>query len=110
MIYEDGSEENFDMIIYTTGYKFSYPFLDQNDNIIAFDEKIDHGNYFGPLYRKMFAINNPNVIFIGLIERTVILILTLERQAQLAKQYVSGIILNLNYFIQVCKNIFNHLR
>ena len=91
-MFDDGSEESFDIILFATGYKYCFPFFDLNDKIIEFDDNIDNGNYFGPLYRKMFLIDNPNLMFIGLIERTTLLFLSFERQALLAKQFIVELI------------------
>ena len=86
----DGSEEDIDTIIYATGYKYCLPFFDPNDKIVEFEGGGDRGFYFGPLYKKMFSINHPNIIFLGVIQRAGALYLTYERQAQLVKQYVMG--------------------
>lgn len=89
-MFEDGTEESFDIIIYATGYKFCFPFFDPDDDIIKFESGTDRGMYFGPLYKRMFAINQPNIMFVGLIERAAALYITFERQAQLVKQYIIG--------------------
>ena len=53
----DGSDEEIDTIIYTTGYYYSVPFIDPNDGIIEWDScsdakiKDSEGFYFGPLYK-----------------------------------------------------------
>ena len=78
VVFEDGSEENIDTIVYTTGYNFCFPFLDKEDKIIEFDEGGDRGLYFGPLYKKMFSINHPNLIFVGQVGRILIIFYALS--------------------------------
>ena len=114
VIFEDGSEENIDTIIYATGYLFCFPFIDPDDKIIEFDKEGNRGEYFGPLYKKMFSINHPNLIFMGMIQRIATLYLTFERQAQLVKQYIIGeltlptkedMLLSLEEEKKICSNI-----
>ena len=88
--FEDGTTEEIDTIMYWTGYQYWLPFFDPADKIIDFDTGKDRGYYFGPLYRKMISVNEPNIIFIGFIEKLLNIIPTLERQAQLASQHVEG--------------------
>lgn len=60
--------ENVDNVLYATGYQYSYPFLEKNshiDNIIEFYN--ERKNSFGPLYRRMFAVREPNLIFLGTV-------------------------------------------
>ena len=90
VIFEDGTEDSYDIIIYATGYRNCFPFFDPADKIIEFENGGDRGQYFGPLYRKLFSINYPDIIFIGLVERASTLYITFERQALLAKQYILG--------------------
>jgi len=60
--FEDGTEQSIDVVIFCTGYQYKFPFL-KDDSII----KIEHnGQYFGPLYKRIFSINEPTLIFIGL--------------------------------------------
>ena len=56
----DGSEEEVDLAIYCTGYKITFPFLDQ-DLIAAPDNRI-------PLYRRVVSPDHPGLYFIGLIQ------------------------------------------
>lgn len=46
-----------------TGYEFSFPFLD-NQNLIHYLPECETKQAFGPLYLRMFCINEPNLIFI----------------------------------------------
>jgi len=66
------------------------PFIDPADKIIEFDEKKDRGFYFGPLYKRMFCINEPRIFFIGLVEKLPLIHPTYERQVLLAKEVIEG--------------------
>ena len=90
VVFGDQSEEPIDTIIYATGYKFWYPFFDPNDKIVEFDEGGNWGRYFGPIYKKMFCVNEPGIIFIGLVEKLLSIMSIFERQVLLAKQYILG--------------------
>jgi dimethylaniline monooxygenase (N-oxide forming) len=58
--FEDGSREIFDAIIYATGYKTTFPFLDKG----VFNSETDAGY----LYRRMVSIQHPGLIFAGLVQ------------------------------------------
>jgi cation diffusion facilitator CzcD-associated flavoprotein CzcO len=56
----DGSVEKVDTIVYCTGYKISFPFLDESV-LSAQDNHI-------PLYRRVVSAQNPGLYFIGLLQ------------------------------------------
>lgn len=56
----DGSYQEFTVIIFCTGYKYSFPFLSVDCGI-----RCDN-NYVRPLYKHCISINNPSLGFIGL--------------------------------------------
>lgn len=58
--FTDGSEEEVDLIVYCTGYKITFPFLDP-----AVFSAPD--NRMG-LYRRVVSIENPGLYFIGFIQ------------------------------------------
>ncbi len=58
--FEDGSREIFDAIIYATGYKTAFPFLDES----TFNSYKDTTH----LYRRMISIKHPGLIFAGLVQ------------------------------------------
>ncbi|KAL4486011.1 hypothetical protein ABPG72_003945 [Tetrahymena utriculariae] len=85
--------ENIDFVLYATGYQYSYPFLEKNnniDNLIEFYNQ--RKNSFGSLYRRMFAIKEPNLIFIGTVQTVYQFYACLERQAIIAARYIDKII------------------
>lgn len=56
----DDSEDNFSLIIYATGYKYSFPFLSVDCGIDTNED------YVKPLYKHTLNINRPSMGFIGL--------------------------------------------
>jgi dimethylaniline monooxygenase (N-oxide forming) len=60
VLFQDGSSEDFDIIIYATGYNIRFPFL--KDEVVSV---ID--NVF-PLYKKVVHPEWQNLFFIGLIQ------------------------------------------
>jgi cation diffusion facilitator CzcD-associated flavoprotein CzcO len=58
--FDDGSEEEIDLVIYCTGYKISFPFFDPG-LISARDNEI-------PLYRRVVSPEHPGLYFIGLLQ------------------------------------------
>jgi cation diffusion facilitator CzcD-associated flavoprotein CzcO len=58
--FTDGSSEPIDVVIYCTGYKISFPFLD--DGAIG-----AHGKQI-PLYRRIVPPHLPGLYFIGLVQ------------------------------------------
>ncbi|XP_031627748.1 senecionine N-oxygenase-like [Contarinia nasturtii] len=57
--FEDGTNQSFSTVIYATGYKYSYSFLDANVGIEVKD------NYVGPLYKQILNIRHPTMAFVG---------------------------------------------
>lgn len=60
VIFEDGSHQEIDAIIYATGYKSSFPFLKPE----LF--RLDDGH--AELYRRMMPLNKPGLFMLGLIQ------------------------------------------
>ena len=85
----DGTEAEIDTVVYATGYHYSFPFLNEEDGIIEYDKE-EPGAYFGPLYKRIFAIKEPDLLFIGVVEKVPLIQGTYERQIMLAKQYIAG--------------------
>ena len=71
---------NIDTIIYATGYKTTFPFLDEVDNIIKVDDSIET-NYFGPLYKHMISIYHPEILFPRIRLQTLFSWQMIERKA-----------------------------
>jgi dimethylaniline monooxygenase (N-oxide forming) len=56
----DGSEEKIDLVVYCTGYKITFPFLDESVFPVK-DNRL-------PLYRRVAAVDRPGLYFIGFIQ------------------------------------------
>jgi dimethylaniline monooxygenase (N-oxide forming) len=56
----DGSNRDFTVIIYCTGYEYKFPFLSVDCGIST------HEDYVKPLYKHCLNINHPTMSFIGL--------------------------------------------
>lgn len=79
----DGSQEEFDTIIFATGYKISFPFFDQK--LIEFSGLINI-----PLYRKMMHPKFDNLYFIGLFQPQGCIWPLADYQAKIAAKLISG--------------------
>jgi dimethylaniline monooxygenase (N-oxide forming) len=58
--FDDGSEQHFDPIVYATGYRTTFPFLEKS----VFDPETGASN----LYRRMISVKHPGLIFAGLVQ------------------------------------------
>lgn len=58
-VFVDGTEQTYTVILYCTGYKYTFPFL-SIDCGISVDE-----NYVSPLYKHCININHPTMALIG---------------------------------------------
>jgi dimethylaniline monooxygenase (N-oxide forming) len=58
--FADGSEEEIDLVVYCTGYKIEFPFL--NEKVFAArDNRM-------PLYKRAVSAENPGLYFIGFVQ------------------------------------------
>ena len=80
--FTDGSVEPVDVVIYCTGYKISFPFLDQA-SIGA------HGNHIR-LYRRMVSPKLPGLYFIGLVQPIGAVMPIAEIQSEWAADLLQG--------------------
>lgn len=64
VVFEDGTHEEIDMIIYATGYKISFPFLASE---LINNEYVEETNDF-PLYKHVVHTEHKNLFFIGLCQ------------------------------------------
>jgi hypothetical protein len=58
--FADGSEEEVDLVVYCTGYKIEFPFLDEQV-FAARDNRM-------PLYKRVVSAKSPGLYFIGFIQ------------------------------------------
>ncbi|XP_043860084.1 dimethylaniline monooxygenase [N-oxide-forming] 2-like [Dromiciops gliroides] len=84
-IFEDGSIEDIDVIIFATGYKFAFPFLDES--IV----KVEHNQV--KLYKYVFPPNleKSTLAFIGLIQPLGSIFPTSELQARWVTRVFKGL-------------------
>jgi hypothetical protein len=64
VVFEDGTREPIDIIIYATGYKISFPFLDSE---LVNNKYVEETNDF-PLYKHVIHTEHDNLFFIGLCQ------------------------------------------
>lgn len=57
---KDGSSIDAEVFLFCTGYKYSFPFLDENCGI-----RVDT-NYVSPLYKHLINIEHPTMCIVGI--------------------------------------------
>lgn len=82
VLFEDGSREKIDVVVYCTGYRISFPFLDP-EVFSAEDNQVD-------LYRRVVAPDQPGLYFIGLIQPLGSVMPLAEVQADWVADLVAG--------------------
>jgi dimethylaniline monooxygenase (N-oxide forming) len=82
VLFEDGSEEPVDMIVYCTGYKVTFPFFDP-EFLSAPDNDL-------PLYLRTFHAEIDGVYILGLAQPLGALMPIAERQSQWIAQLLAG--------------------
>uniref|UniRef100_A0A6E8W094 Flavin-containing monooxygenase n=3 Tax=gambiae species complex TaxID=44542 RepID=A0A6E8W094_ANOCL len=79
----DGTREEFDTIIYCTGYRYSTPFLSVDCGVSL------ENNTISPLYYHCININQPTMAFIGL-PFNACLMLMMDLQARFCLKFFTG--------------------
>ena len=82
VVFEDGSSEEIDIIVYCTGYKVTFPFFD-DDFISAPDNDL-------PLFRRVFKPGIDNLAFIGLLQPLGAIMPLAEAQGRWLASYLRG--------------------
>ncbi len=80
--YADGSEEEADMIVYCTGYKISFPFLDERV-VSAPDNRL-------VLYKRIFSPEHLGLYFIGFVQPWGAIMPVAEIQSRLVAEHLTG--------------------
>jgi dimethylaniline monooxygenase (N-oxide forming) len=81
--FEDGTSQDCDAIIYATGYKASFPFLDRSIFCVEDNRPV-------PLYRRIVCPDQPGLHFIGLVQPVGPTIPLVEIQAKWLAAVLSG--------------------
>ncbi len=82
VVFDDGSEEPADAIIYCTGYEVSFPFFDPSF-ISAPDNRL-------PLFLRVFRPEYPDLFFVGLLQPLGAVMPLAEAQAKWITAYLRG--------------------
>uniref|UniRef100_A0A8C4U2X5 Flavin-containing monooxygenase n=1 Tax=Falco tinnunculus TaxID=100819 RepID=A0A8C4U2X5_FALTI len=80
-VFEDGTEQNIDVVVFATGYIFSFPFLEESVRSLFDDNR--------SLYKRIFPpqLEKPTLAIIGLVQLTGSVMVGAEMQAR----WVTGI-------------------
>ncbi len=78
----DGSEEEIDLVVYCTGYKITFPFLDP-EVFAAPDNRM-------PLYRRVVSVEHPGLYFIGFIQPLGPIMPIAEAQSRMGRRPARG--------------------
>jgi dimethylaniline monooxygenase (N-oxide forming) len=82
VFFEDGTSAEFDIVVYCTGYKVSFPFLD--DTVVrASDNHVD-------LYRRVVDPEHPGLYFVGLIQPLGAIMPLAEVQSEWVADLIGG--------------------
>ncbi|XP_031638617.1 senecionine N-oxygenase-like [Contarinia nasturtii] len=79
----DGSNVTFSVIIFATGYNYSFPMLSVDTGIHVEDNSVS------PLFKQIFNIEHPTMVFIGIVSETISFI-TYDFQVQFAMKFITG--------------------
>jgi dimethylaniline monooxygenase (N-oxide forming) len=80
--YADGSEEEADLIVYCTGYKISFPFLDEHI-VSAPENRL-------VLYKRVFSPAHPGLYFVGFVQPWGAIMPIAEMQSRLVAEHLLG--------------------
>ena len=81
-VFVDGSSVPCDVLIYATGYRIAFPFLD-DDVIVTDGNRVD-------LYKRVVDIDHPGLYFVGLIQPVGALPPLAEQQARWVARLIDG--------------------
>ncbi|RNL62107.1 NAD(P)/FAD-dependent oxidoreductase [Nocardioides marmoriginsengisoli] len=83
VFFADGSSDEYDVVVYCTGYQVSFPFLDSRV-LASEDNHID-------LYRRVVDPRHPGLYFIGLIQPLGAIMPLAEAQAEWVGDLITGV-------------------
>ncbi len=82
VVFADGSREEFDAIVWATGYKVSFPFFD--------DPELTPDENRLPLFKRMIRPGYRNLYFLGLAQPLPTLVNFAEQQSKLVAAHLAG--------------------
>jgi hypothetical protein len=80
--FTDGRRDDIDLIVWCTGYRVDLPFLDP--------ALLGEGPDRLPLYRRVFHLDAPGLMFVGLMQSTGAALPVVEAQARLVAAHLAG--------------------
>jgi dimethylaniline monooxygenase (N-oxide forming) len=80
--FADGSEEEVDLVVYCTGYRIEFPFIDEGV-FAAVDNRM-------PLYKRAVSVENPGLYFLGFVQPLGPVMPIAEAQAEWIADLLSG--------------------
>ena len=83
VVFDDGAREPFDAIVYATGYRTTFPFLDPDIFAVADNKPVR-------LYRRIAAADQPGLYFVGLVQPVGPTIPLVEVQARWLAALLAG--------------------
>lgn len=101
--FSDGRKEDFDTVIFATGYKTSFPFF--NKDLIDYSTLTS-----SPLYRKMMHPEFDNLYFIGLFQPQGCIWPLADYQAKIAACIISGVLKRPSNILQKIEKEIKHSR
>lgn len=81
--FTDGQSEEYDTLIWATGYEIAFPYLPP--------ELVPQGEKIKRLYLNIFSLEEPTLLFVGLIQPNGCLWNLSEKQAALVARYIGGV-------------------
>jgi len=82
VVFTDGRSDEVDIVVWATGYKVTIPFL--SSRWLGDDPEEM------PLYKRVFHLDDPSLMFVGLMQSTGAALPVVEAQSKLAAAYASG--------------------
>ncbi|MEQ6902592.1 FAD-dependent oxidoreductase [Nocardioides sp. YIM 152588] len=82
VVFTDGTSDRVDVIVWATGYRVTIPFL--SDDWLGGDPEAM------PLFQRVFHLEDPSLLFVGLMQSTGAALPVVEAQAKLAAAYLGG--------------------
>ncbi|CAH2045539.1 unnamed protein product, partial [Iphiclides podalirius] len=83
VVFQDGSIEDVDDVIFCTGYEFDHSFIDESAGLTI------AGKFVLPLYQHIVNIRHPTMTFIGVVKKVITRVM--DAQAQYAAALAAGL-------------------